>query len=274
MLEAIKTKYHEILISIDSLFDTRLALLNRMDDSFNDEYLTCVHRRRTSDSFWVASQRFDKTAWTKAWETRDVSLLKNSMKTNMYSLLSALICSIEWGVKIAAKDRITRLTINTYPYILSNHDKQMLKDTIEKYEFITLRVVVEFTHHASYNPLKQPSVLRYSTIIHHSMEELFTTSFKDIDEFNFGNITLIVPKLLTDYQGHKNISDPQVKEKLNNLLTPPKGSDMEIFTAMEHEMRTLVQLRYVGIFDFTAYLPDNVDDIANTIQEFSAKIVT
>lgn len=274
MLDSIKTKYHEILISIDSLFDTRLALLNRMDSSFGDEYLSYAHRRRTSDSFWLASQRFDKTAWKKAWETRDVSLLKNAMKTNMYSLLSALICSIEWGPKIAAKDRITRLTINTYPYILSNSDKQMLKDTIEKYEFITLRVIVEFTHHASYNPSKQHSVVRHSTIIHHSMEEFFTSSFKDIDEFNFGNITIIVPKLLTDYQGHKDITDPQMKDKLNNLLTPPKGSDMEIFACMEHEMRTLAQLRFVGIFDFSAYLPDNVDDIANTIQEFSAKMVT
>lgn len=275
-----KSKYHEILVTLDSLFDTRLALANQLDPHFDDTYLETTHRRRISDSFWLASNRFSKAQWVEAWQNRDVSLLKRSIKTNMYALLSATICSIDWGVAIKAKDRIVRLTINTYPYRLSAEDKEGLRSAIENYEFITLNVVVNWTHFSNYNPIAHPGIMRYHLFIHHSIPELMSSFINekgecDLDQFTFTGKTFILPKLLTDYTAHEDINnynDPADKERIDNLLNPPKGCEMELFTMVEVGNLVLAEMRITTVYDFSAYLPNDVTAWVNTIQEYTGNM--
>lgn len=116
-------KKHGFLVSLDELFDTRLAVLEMMDFEKADELQVSGYFTRERDEF----PGVDLYEFRKRYAQRNIAVLANSTMTNLMINLRDIIGSYIVENTYENKEAEVDLVLNTYPYELT---KEELNDMV------------------------------------------------------------------------------------------------------------------------------------------------
>ena len=105
-------KKHGFLVSLDELFDTRLAVLEMMDFEKADELQVTGFFTRERDEF----PGIDLYEFRKRYAERNIAVLANSTMTNLMINLRDIIGSYIVENTYENKEAEVDLVLNTYPY--------------------------------------------------------------------------------------------------------------------------------------------------------------
>lgn len=83
-----------LLIDIEFLLDTRLALVHRINPQSTKTVLNRGYHQRLSDNFSILDATFDMVEYLKQWEVRDDSLLMESTVTNFPAILQDMLSRV------------------------------------------------------------------------------------------------------------------------------------------------------------------------------------
>jgi len=184
---------NRIYVDIDSLMDANFALCRRFDREAAAEWLRTTYRNRRSNEFWLRTDRVDEATFRDAWANRKVSLLRDSLHTNMTQLLGFVVASIDWGPHTGDTDNYVELSVNVAPYELSGAEMQMLQKVCEVgFPYVgEVRVINEPMWALSPRTLGET----YDLIVLYNFVELFRSHLDRIDHFDFCNKPVFAPRL-------------------------------------------------------------------------------
>lgn len=184
---------NRIFVDIDVLLDTRIALFRRHDHQRAAIWLANGYRARYSDEFWKVSPAVSKEAIQDDWANRDVSLLRESIKTHGGTLLAQVIASIDWGPHLGEDDNHVIVTVNTAPYNLSPVEMEGLQQVLET----DLPIVKEFKIVNIPLWVLNPKHLgdNYDLVVMYNFMEWFRSYSERMAEFEMRNIDVIAPRL-------------------------------------------------------------------------------
>lgn len=108
-------KKSKLLVDLDSLLDTRLALIYQKGTGFTDRALGSNYYQRTIDSF--PGLPFDK--FREAYKAREKTLLQNAVLTKINFLVREFVMSTLQQVTTSPFHMQPVVLVNTYPYVLT-----------------------------------------------------------------------------------------------------------------------------------------------------------
>lgn len=120
-----KDTVHEIYVTIDSIMDTRLAVLGQLSPALAERLLSSGdYFNRDHNCFSVYDPTFDDTAFERAYKTRDVSILKQAMSTEIVPMLMDMVMRYRVGKDIPGDEMQVNITLNVWPYALSASERE------------------------------------------------------------------------------------------------------------------------------------------------------
>lgn len=138
--EKVPSDSDNILIELDSLLDTVLGTLGKIDPNIATKVLQSgkYHKRTTNKFDGVSPEQFKE-----AWDTRDIETLQNSVLTNMSYFMQRMIKDSLISSISQAKMELLRFTINVYPYEFDDPELvEMLIGCIRFYTYSTAEIQV------------------------------------------------------------------------------------------------------------------------------------
>lgn len=144
-----------IMIDLDSLFDTRLALLflddiETMDIKGFKTVMQTGYPQRQSDDWIIENSGISKARWDELWETRGTSKLLSLTKQTLIvkAILDYINDMVNEQVKPTKGDEY-QIVINTYPYVLDEETANYLTQALED------QLVIVTNIKTTYMPLEQ-----------------------------------------------------------------------------------------------------------------------
>lgn len=109
---------HGLLIDLDSLYDTRLAVLENIDRNLSIAALQDGYHERVQDVFPLV----DKETFEKLYALRDTEVLEKALPTRMLEIVSDFIRTTVKQSFDTPFSVATEVYINTYPYQMTKED--------------------------------------------------------------------------------------------------------------------------------------------------------
>lgn len=116
----------KMLINIDTLFDTRLACVHLVNREWVTPLLNKGYMSRKTNKLSALHPDIDDKAVDEAWNNRGMGVLSSSFITNLTEELTHRILETVGEDVENPKFSQYEVTINTYPYELSEKDKAAL----------------------------------------------------------------------------------------------------------------------------------------------------
>ena len=130
-------------IDLDALFDTRIGLLNLLDKKLSIDLVDSDdYKYRFYDEFEYISNN----VFINFYRERDVSILKNSYITRAIELLFVELDVILTEKIDLGEDTPVTLDVNSYPYVLTDNEKELFKEAIQVYGLtpnLTINILYE-----------------------------------------------------------------------------------------------------------------------------------
>lgn len=230
-----KTKTREsILVSLDSILDTRLGTLSLIDSAIVEKILLSgTYHTRDEDVF----EGIDKEAYKKLYNERDIDTLANSVLTNIPELIRHLI-------KVMADQAISRplyegseVIVNVYPYKLSADEQEDIRKAISIHILDIAPVSI-----VSYSPkdLTPPHCKNtYAMMIMYDYEEWLNAHAEAFNDVQLPDVALFVPAI---YFANKP-SDEELKKVTKETMHP--------LQALETLAKVLVGLNLIDVKHFS-----------------------
>jgi hypothetical protein len=230
-----------IYLDLDSLFDTRLAILEHIDPIYAISVYENGYLTRTEDAF----PYLDKVKFKEIFDQRDNDILSKSLMTSVYQLVKEQILDTLDNIYNTPGPRTMELVINVWPYDI---DPEGLKLILKPFydlsnERLTVRAI-------DIDPKVLPLEffkMDYSLIIMYDYVRWFY-NIMDKESTITNRIprtNLVVPKLFLEESYNERELEELEKEQMN----PFKG--MELLCA------PIIGLDFTDILVFSALLdPD------------------
>ena len=182
-------KTYNILIDIDCLLDTRIPIAMGIDKSAVEKVTGAGYEwwRRPHDFFDNENSPIHIPGYKEAWDNRDVSVLPDSLLTNLVFFLKEMteeLKSAQFGKGSLDKidyDNI-RLDINMYPYKeLSKEERDSICEAVKYYCAVGTLVTHCYKPHNQITPAmlgdnyKAYFVYEFGNWFHNYHEEVITT---------------------------------------------------------------------------------------------------
>ena len=119
---------HRILVSIDTILDTVMAVAMSMDEENLPRLAEEGYHVRFSNDLSFILPEFDMEEFNSRWAKRDVSILRLAFST---PVLSQLMSRMEETTGLPEDHPLAtsfELTLNTYPYRLSEEDSKAMQE--------------------------------------------------------------------------------------------------------------------------------------------------
>lgn len=182
---------HDIIIDLDVLLDTRLALLYAIsEDVAVAEVNSGRYNKRIRDNFGNISA----SVFNHFYKKRNKVLLKYALPSNIFKLVNELLIG---HISDSVTTKITKVYINTYPYDLQEDEKKIIIGVVDglfkncTFELISLNNITGLT--PKWVSENVQTVIKYDGLEwleNHS--KLFTLSSTPLIDK-----TLIVPAILS-----------------------------------------------------------------------------
>lgn len=122
---------------LDTILDTRLSLLYRLDKSKLKDVLVNYDKR--TDNLFTG---YDHKLFLEQWENRDASILKNAIISKAIAFISDFVSVTVTGNAVRTKPLIPKLYLNTYPYKLNEATKDLIFKALLKHTGQQLDIVI------------------------------------------------------------------------------------------------------------------------------------
>ena len=222
-----------IYLDADTIFDTRLALLLRLDPATAKRNAATYDTRQT-DRFADAESTFTQADWERQWALRDADLLRESIMTNGLKLLARTIANINWEQDLHQSERTVEVSLNLWPYQLGESEKKAIA------EAVALHLPLKVTVNTIFIPLELLSFAdakeRWELMIGYNTFDWLKAREKELETNDAPNLMLVVPRL---YKG-----DPSEEQEL--------VKNFECFSLSEMLSFGKFQLRFIEVKDFCA----------------------
>lgn len=117
-----------IYTDLDTLYDTKITLLNMIDHRLVREYLSREYDI-LDHTLYLSNKAFDKI-----YRERDKRVLIGSKNSSIVDLIRRIVSDIDTKNKTtSAIPSLLNLTINTYPYRLDDEEQLAIKTFMSKY---------------------------------------------------------------------------------------------------------------------------------------------
>jgi len=118
---------YDFLVDLDSLVDTRLSLLMKIDKDLTKELVkNGKYKDRVNNEF----DYIPENIFNKLFKYRKKELLELPIHTEVVELLKEYVVNCE--TLIRQHNGSVKGVINTYPYLLSEEEKSLLEDSFSK----------------------------------------------------------------------------------------------------------------------------------------------
>lgn len=185
-----------VLTWIDDLFDTRLSTMFRYNMEKTLELIPQGYDIRTCDNFIWTGLGIDKHIWEHLWANRDDEILVKSVRTAVPDFIRELVSEhIRQPTKPGQKSPIT-VTINTYPYYLTDDVKAGLVEAYQ--EMIHPMLDVRFIR-KSYKDLSPAFVMaKYTMVIHYDYDQWLSETAQSPERASMTTLNVIGPRIWKD----------------------------------------------------------------------------
>lgn len=238
-----------ILIDLDTIIDTRLGTLAKLDPAAaSDIFSSPMFRTRLSDEFSLIDSRINHQAYLKAYLERDVETLGLGMPTALLGEFSMILESLlDEIIGPNPEDKVVRVEINTYPYVLSAEE---CDDICACFREWTGTVFDIKTVHI---PVSDMSM---SLLVMRKIACIFTYDFDRFQYFAFvknvtkndkgiPQVSLMVPRLA--------VSLDTLKQSSEEIL--PNGDKLDPFEFLRLHYGPLIGIQFIEPERFTAFNP-------------------
>jgi hypothetical protein len=123
---------HRVYLTLDSLFDTRLACLALIDEPLAIQLLESnKYKSRLHNDFTIFKSSFDQKGYEARYASRDLSLLKQSVSTDIVGVILDMVMRYKTGQDLPGDETDVLLTINTSPYSLNEGERAELANMVQ-----------------------------------------------------------------------------------------------------------------------------------------------
>lgn len=179
-----------ILVSLDSLIDTRLGTILDMDPKAFARVVNKFYYERVIDEF----NGIDQEEFKRRYAKRDVNTLKKSIITNVTLLLQSLIKSAANEVLRAGPQTRMIIVLNTHPYELTSEERDEMiaaMQTIigDSCEFECVRIPLEFL---------TPEIVKsqFSVMVLYEFADWMQMHASAFEHIRMRNVVIYAPMLL------------------------------------------------------------------------------
>lgn len=117
-----------IYTDLDTLYDTKITLLNMIDPRLVREYLSREYDI-LDHTLYLSNKAFDRI-----YRDRDKRVLIGSKNSSVVDLLRRIVSDIDTKNKTTTViPSVMTLVVNTYPYKLDNEEKSIMKEFMSRY---------------------------------------------------------------------------------------------------------------------------------------------
>lgn len=230
-----------ILISLDELLDTRLAMVGVFDPTIVERWVMNdaaeYFRRPTDDILWK-SINASKQDWYKAWDKRDVGLLRQSVVTHIPRIMTDIVLAYRESGEHSLGDLETICEVNTYPYQLSEDElSELVKILEESIPIVTSFKLVRYTlEDLTVSFIKS----NFDFVFMYEFNRWADKHMSDIKASLITRVHFFVPRLFTALPPDTLLKEDLVKEMF----------EMDVFKIMEGALSPKIGLTFIPPSDF------------------------
>lgn len=197
-----------IYTDLDSLYDTKLTLLNMIDSRLAIEY---VYREYdlTDQILYLNNDVFNSI-----YKDRDKRVLLGSKQTSVIDLIRQIVSDIDIKSKLNNIIRgELKLVINIYPYILNNDECNNIKEFLMKYILHLNEVIIIDKKEIPNDLLHKLNIM----IRRDGLDWFFSNKLKT-PGFSIPNLKMIVPDSMYEkYIKNTDVDRDKLKEYLETI---------------------------------------------------------
>lgn len=231
-----------VLVELDALLDTRLALVSVIDQAAAVRLVTSDdYYKRQSDDLSVLSN-IPHDQYQTAWAQRTADILPHSIKTHIPILLNELINRLEVQEENTPDAEIPELEINVWPYVdLTEQEREQIGLAVLVHAGIQTvpSVVCIDPKHLTPQLLKR----RYSGLILYNFRDWLIHHIEHFSRCICPDLTILAPALFNG----------EVVEAKDVITDPDFRADLSVLTMTELACIEFFQLNYIDVKYFSIW---------------------
>lgn len=231
----------KMLISLDELLDTRLAMVGIFNPEIVEKWITTTsddYFRRPSDDILWKSIGKTKEEWKRLWNMRNTGLLKQSIMTHIPNIITNVVLMYRDSQEHALGDLDVTLDVNVYPYELSENEKTVLLELLNEKMPIMKEIKLTWL---SDNALTASYIKsNYDYVVMYNFNDWLNRNGKDLKPMLLTKIHFFVPRIFMTLPDESFIKELE-KEKL---------LDMDVFKMTEAALAPKMGVTFVPPSDF------------------------
>ena len=229
------TKSQVMMVTLDSLFDTRIGTLAKIDV---DAAAGFLHDESYAERLWDIFPGIDPVHFDEEYKKRDRETLRNSQTTPVVYIIQDFVKRCAESSYSRPTMLVPEIHINFYPYNLTEEEKDVIISGLQR----VVPLKPEFKKVYFSDEQLNPSFCRttYNVMVHyhgHQWLEMHSAN-QLLNEFKCEMVTLFVPAKLD-----KRPSDTEIPKDVR-----------EFFYSLSIFSQLLINLTYIGIDNFCSYL--------------------
>lgn len=230
----------DIYVDLDSLFDTRLAILDKIDRRYSTLIYEAGFANRTEDAF----PSIDKEQFKKLFDDRDNSVLAISLMTSVYNMIKDHVTESAKELHRTPGGREINVYINVWPYEFDKEGVEMILKPI--YDMAENRASV---HALNKDPKTIPTSFfgqKFAFLVMYDYMRWLSSILDDPKTMTFpmAKTTLIVPKLF--------LAETYNEKEMEELL---ESGSFDPFRQVELVCAPYIGLEFFELPLFSAMLP-------------------
>ena len=239
-----KDKVARVLISIDCILDTRLGTIMDIDPNLVDKILVNKefnYHERLVDEF----PYINKTIYDERYLNRDISILSQSMVTNLFGFLIEMHKTLQTEIKTKPDIDDLQYVINTYPYLLTPTE---LADLILCFRFNMKDQDIKVTTIWAAPEKITPEFCNtdITAMFMYDYELWLSIHANKLSKVSLHDITLFAPMIYKE----KTPTDDDINEFKETGMSDP-------FMIVSTALREMIELFFLPINEFSVYKPNN-----------------
>ncbi len=211
----IKRSTYKVLVTLDSIMDTRIAAIAKHSEGLAKQLLESgKYQTRRHNQWNLLVPNADTHAINELYDNRDMEILKMSVATPIVGLLSELVSD----ARIMRTDAVERMdvviTLNLSPYIMKNDTAKLLADALLEN---TLAKSVD-TSYIKMESLTPSHLAKYDVVILDDIEAWLPNHLKEIEQAMMKDTLLYVPEIIRSGLGEIEAIPKEAPGKVLSLL--------------------------------------------------------
>ena len=243
-----KSKELRIIVNLDSLFDTRLGTIVRINPTWVGPLIKGGYHSRIHNHLSLINKDIDNDIVTEVFNNRDVDTLKVSKATNIVNLLEIKIREHLMLMESTPHKKDIVIIINTYPYNLTTETVRNIIGTLSD---IWNTKNIRRIHISDKDLTPEFLTKKYNRLITHDLDSWLVPNVKKLEITPIPLFNLTVPTFIND------IIEFRLALQKKNKNIPEKDLIAGIIEIQRRKMASLLELETCPLSDYSVTLPPN-----------------